>query len=267
MYSLNIENYKNEILNLTETKKYTVFKIEGLSVPKANISQSENSNEDGGIINNIRISSRNLLIYVYINPDIESNRINLYKYFLPKKNVKVYFSNKTRNVFIEGIVESIECDLFTNKQLAQISIICPNPYFCDINKKITQFSNIKSLFEFPLSITKAGQEISCVSGAERKVIFNNGDIESGVIITITAVGGNVVNPIIYNVLDRTFLKLNMEIAQSDIVTISTIKNNKYISLDRDGIKHNVIGYLAENSTWFQLKPGDNVFRITDRKRS
>ena len=148
MYSLSIENYKNEILNLTETKNYTFFKIEGLSVPIANISQSENSNEDGGIINNIRISSRNLLIYVYINPDIEANRTNLYRYFLPKKNVKVYFANKTRNVFIEGIVESIECDLFTNKQLAQISIICPNPYFCDINKKITQFSNVKSLFSF-----------------------------------------------------------------------------------------------------------------------
>ena len=125
MYSLKVENERGEALELTGNPNYTVYKIEGLNPPQATINSSVNTTTDGSSINSVRLENRNIVIYTTIEGDVEANRINLYKYFPVKKTVKLYFSNSSREVYIEGKVELIECDLFSNKQVAQISIICP----------------------------------------------------------------------------------------------------------------------------------------------
>ena len=159
MYSFKVKNSSGSILNLTGNKNYTVYKIEGLTPPQATIKSSVKTTTDGGCINSTRRENRKIVIYMNIEWDIEKNRINLYKYFPVKKTVTLYFSNNSRNVAIKGAVELIECDLFSNRQTAQISIICPKPYFEDVNYLITNFSDITSLFEFPFSISAAGTEI------------------------------------------------------------------------------------------------------------
>lgn len=259
MYKLSVKNNKGEALSLTNNPNYTVYKIDGLTPPAANVSQSDNSTMDGGVINNVRLAKRNLVIYMTIDNDVEASRINLYKYFPPKKTVSVYFSNDTREVFIEGTVEVIECDLFSNKQVAQISLICPKPYFKGVDELVTQFADINALFEFPFSIAAAGVEVSNIVSNIRKTIINTGDTDTGVIIELFATGGSVVNPVIYDVFNRTFLKLNMTLAQSDTVTINTNQGEKSITLTRNGVTTNAMGYMSQDSSWLQLSAGDNVF--------
>ena len=258
MYSLKVENDRGDALELTNNSNYTVYKIEGLNPPQATINASVNTTTDGSNINSVRLGNRNIVIYTTISGDVEVNRINLYKYFPVKKTVKLYFSNGARDIYIEGVVELIECDLFTNKQIAQISIVCPKPYFKDVNDLITVFGDVVNMFKFPFSIPKSGVELSSVSVNQRRKIINSGDVETGVVIKLFATG-TVENPIIYDVLNRTQLKLNFTMLPSDTIVINTNVGEKSIELIRDGVTTNAMGYMAQDSTWFILEAGDNVY--------
>ena len=258
MYSLKVENERGEALELTKNPNYTVYKIEGLNPPQATINSSVNTTTDGSSINSVRLENRNIVIYATIEGDVEANRINLYKYFPVKKTVKLYFSNRSREVYIEGKVELIECDLFSNKQVAQISIICPKPYFKAVDELVTLFSDVSALFSFPFSIGSAGVEVSAITTNIRRSIINTGDVDTGVIIKLFATG-SVVNPVIYDVLKRTHLKLNFTLLAGDTIVINTNVGEKSIELIRDGVTTNAMGYMAQSSAWFVLESGDNVF--------
>lgn len=259
MFELKVKNNKGEVLNLSTSNSYDVYKITGLTPPKASVSSSANSTSDGSSVNNIRVPNRNIVIYAAINGDIEANRINLYKYFPLKKTVTLYFSNGTRDVFIEGTVELIECDLFANKrETAQISLICSKPYFKDVEYLVTSFSDISSLFEFPFSIPASGIEFSALTTNLRKSIINAGDIDTGVIIELFAIG-TVVNPILYNVMTGKRMAFNFTMLPSDTIEINTNVGEKAITLIRNGVRTNALGYMTPDSDWFKLENGDNVF--------
>lgn len=259
MYSLHVENHNGEALSLSNNNNYTVYKITGLNPPKVTINSSVNTTQDGSTINSSRMDNRNIVLYMTINGDVETNRINLYKYFPPKKTVAIYFSNDSREVYIEGVVEVIECDLFTNRQVAQISIICPKPYFRGVEEIVNTFSDISSLFYFPFAIEETGVEISANTANIRKSIINTGDVETGVIIELFAASGDVVNPVIYDVFNKTKLQINFTLLQSDMIRINTNVGEKSIELIRSGVSSNAMGYMSQDSSWLQLGAGDNVF--------
>lgn len=258
MYSLKVQNDKGDTLSLTGDKRYTVYKIEGLNPPKATINSSVNTTTDGSSINSTRLENRNIVVYVTIDGDAEKNRINLYKYFPVKKTVSLHFKNDTRDVYIKGVVELIECDLFTNRQVAQISIICPQPYFKAAADLVSAFGDISSMFEFPFSIGSDGMEFSIISTNQRKNIVNTGDVETGVIIELFALG-TVLNPVIYNVLTGEHLRFNFTMSASDKLVINTNIGEKSITLIRDGLTYNAMGYMSPDSKWFTLSSGDNIF--------
>ena len=266
MYSLSVKNSAGERLNLSSNPNYTVYKIDGLTPPKATINRSTNATHDGSVINSASVEDRNIVIYLTIDKDAEANRIKLYKYFTPKNKVTLYFKNGARNVYIEGTVELLECDIFSNKQIAQISIICPKVYFKDVEHLISYFSEIKRLFEFPFSIDPDGIELSSITPHYRKNIIYTGDVDTGVIISLFA-NGTVVNPIIYDALKKTKIQLNMTLKKSDEIIINTNAGDKAITLIRDGISTNALGYMTPDSSWFTLQAGDNVFTYTSESGS
>jgi len=258
MYTLKVKNHNGEILNLSSNPNYIVYKIEGLQPPAVTINSSKNATSDGSTVNSKSVNDRNIVIYTTIEGDVEKNRINLYKYFPLKKTVTLYYKNDTRDVYIEGEVELIECDLFAEKQRAQISLICPQPYFKAIDELISYFNEISALFSFPFSIPESGTEISVITANIRKSIFNTGDVDTGLVITLYAIG-EVVNPVIYDVFERTHIMLNMTLQASDQVIINTNVGKKSITLIRDGNSSNIMGYMSADSKWFTLSVGDNVF--------
>lgn len=258
MFELSVENNRGEALNLSTSPDYTVYKITGLNPPKVTVNSSANTTTDGSTVNSVRLENRNIVIYMTVEGNVEVNRINLYKYFPLKKTVKLYFKNGTRNVFIEGIVELIECDLFTNKQIAQVSLICSKPYFKDVDYLISNFGDVTSLFEFPFSIEASGIEISALTANQRKSIINAGDVPTGVIISLFAMGA-VVNPVLYDVFKGEHMAFNFSMQASDEIVINTNVGEKSITLIRNGVSTNALGYMTPDSDWFTLEAGDNLF--------
>ena len=153
MYTAQIENSSGNLFTLTGNEPvYQILSITGLNPPNAQINTTTIVGLDGAVFNSSKLETRNLVLTIKINGDVETNRLLLYSYFKTKDKCTFYYSNNSRDVSIEGYVESVECDLFSNNELAQISIICPYPYFKALTQIITDFSNVTPQFVFPFSI-------------------------------------------------------------------------------------------------------------------
>lgn len=258
MYQCWIENEYGERLELTNNKNYTVYQIDGLNPPDAIINTTPVANFDGSRFNSSRTNERNIVIYLTIEGDCETNRINLYRYVRTKRYVKFYYKNSARDVYAEGYVENMQIAIFGMKQSVQISILCPQPFFKAVDTSIVDFSTIVPLFVFPFAYEEAGAPFSELEINAQKSIINNGDVINGVIIKIKAAGA-ALNPTIYNLTQNQYFKLNIEMAEGDELTINTNKSHKEITLLHDGEESNVINDMDIGSEWFQLLSGDNIF--------
>lgn len=258
MIEVKIKNNIGEVLNLSTSSDYTLYDVTGVTPLQMSINSSVNATSDGSTVNSIRADYRNIVLYVAIHGDVETNRLNLYKYFPLKQQISIYCKTANRDVYIEGYTELIDVKLFTNQQVAQISVMCPQPYFKGVHDFVTYFSQIDSLFSFPFSIDKTGMELSIIGEEIRKNIVNAGEVETGLVIEIFATS-EVVNPVIYDVFKRTHIKLNLTMHPNDTIVINTNSGQKGITLLRAGIESNIMGYLVPTSTWLKVYSGDNVF--------
>lgn len=260
MYKLTIANEKGAEIQLSQNPSYTITSIDGLNPPQANINIAENANFDGGTLKNSRLGTRNIVITMAIEEPVELNRIALYQFFRVKHKCTVYFKNESRDVYIPGVVESFACGMFAKKEMAQISIICPNPYLIDNALQEAVFSVVQSLFEFPFSIPAAGIAFSDLIYDQEKVI-TVGDIETGMTITFHATG-SVTNPAIYHVDKLQKTKVDISLEAGDVLEINTHRGSKSITLIRNGTSTNVINDLDPTSIWIQLDAGTNTLLYT-----
>lgn len=259
MFVCKVENTKNEILRLTQNESdFQVLSIQGLTPPNAQINTSKIAGLDGSIFNSSTMNERNIVITLKLRGNIEQNRINLYSFFRSKEWCKIYYQNDSRNVYIEGYAESIECDLFTNKEIMQISILCPNPYFKGVSEIIDDVSKSQAAFVFPFAIDLPGIEFSTMDSSRVTNVINNSDSETGVIIKIDVVGNcNTIQ--IKDITTGGTFTLNHAFLEGDKIIIDTNKGNKSVTLTREATTTNLFTKIKKGSTFFQLNVGDNFF--------
>lgn len=257
MYTLTIENHKGEQLQLTQNPNYSITSVEGLPPPTANINTAVNANFDGSTYRSSRLNERNIVIMLAIEGDAEANRINLYQYIKAKKQCTLYYQNGSRNVSIVGYVESLEIAIFGEKESAQISIICPRPYFADVVQTILDMSATSAMFEFPFSMPDEGIEFGTLTVATESIVQNLGDVETGAVIIFHATGP-ASNPAIYNVDTGESFKVNISMSAGDLVIINTIKGEKGVTSVINGVTTNIINNVEMGSTWLQFESGANI---------
>lgn len=258
MYTLIAENKYGEQLELTNNPRYVITDIDGLYPPEGVINTTQVANMDGSVFNSSRINDRVITITMAINGPAEANRLLLYRYFKTKYPVRLYYENGVRDVYIDGYVSKFSVEYFEKKQTAQIEISCPMTLFRAVKESVTEFANIENMFVFPFAIEAVGRPFSEVALGEQKTIINGGDVETGVVIHLNALG-TVLNPKIYNADTGDRMTLSIEMRAGDEITINTRKKEKSITLLRDGVQTNIVGKLDAGSTWFNLIPGDNIF--------
>ena len=260
MFSLKIENSKGSIIELTNNEEeFQVTKIEGLNPPNATINTSSYANGDGSSFNSSRIPNREIVLTIYINGDVEKNRLILYKYFRSKEWCKIYYKNNSRNVYIEGYVQTLEVSPFTQKQVAQISILCPNPYFKDLETIIKSISKELACFTFPFSINIDNPiEISSIQLEKITNIINESESETGLIIDIKFMG-TIKKLEIRNVNNGESFIIDYKLIKNDKLLINCNRGNKSVTLTMDAVEYNLIPFVESGSTFFQLEIGDNNF--------
>ena len=260
-YTLRASNEYGEIMSLTGRRDMAVTNTEGLHPPVADINVDPLALSDGAVFNSSRVGTRNIVITIYFMQNPENCRHELYKIFKPKKAVRLYYTNNTRNVYIDGRVESCVVNPFDKMQNAQISILCPAPYFRNITDDITDFLAVNSALEFPVEFPEEGIPFSEISAYAEKSVINSGEVETGVVIEFQTRGA-VVNPAFYNTTTGEAFLLGFSFQTGDSVRISTLEGNKRAVLTRDGVEINLLNYIGQGSSWFNLRIGDNIFSYT-----
>lgn len=285
IYSFTITNYLGDTIKLTLREPalsgFLIKSVTGLGPVKANINTTEVATNDGSKFNSARLTQRNIVFQmVFVDTlkgeSIEDIRQKSYKYFPSKKNVDIIIETDNRYVKTTGYVESNEPNIFSSQEGAQISIICPDPYFYtagDNGDIVTEFYSIAPMFEFPFSnesLTDPMIVFSEIQSRAAGVITYYGDTEIGMVIRIHALG-EATNIAIYNTDTREVMRIDTDkikkitgkgLVVSDDIIINTAKGNKSITLLREGVSYNILNCLGKNPDWFTLTKGDNVFAFT-----
>lgn len=242
MYAASITNSRNQTLQLNANEaNYQVTEITGLSEPPATVNTTAIYGTVGGVFNSAHVENRNIVINMKINGNAEQNRLNLYKYFPTGEQVRFLYSLDTiQNIYIDGYVDKMECSAFTNKMIAQISIICPYPYFQD-----TTASTASSVSAVDNSVT-----IGANSTADCGLTFRVYIIDTLTTLRINQDNGN-------------FLELeNISLQSGDVVRINTIDGQKNVVLVRNNAESSLIGSIADGSTFLKIASGGSKFTCT-----
>lgn len=277
--AITITNYLGDSIRLElarpELSGFAVRSITGLGPGKATINTTEVITNDGGLFNSSRLPARNIVIsivYLWKN-SIEDTRQLSYKYFPIKKKLKLLIEADNRQAEIEGYVESNDPTIFSKEESSDISIICPNPFFYSLKKNTTVFAGIEPTFEFPFSNESLEEnmlEMGAIYNYREKSVFYEGDADVGVKIKIHAMG-EASGITIYNTGTREIMKIDTTkiekftgsgIVAGDDIIISTVADNKSITLVRAGNTTNILNCLDKDSDWFRITKGDNIFAYT-----
>lgn len=268
MFELSIQDLSNDdmltnTLQLTPSTDYTVTGIDGLAPPPANVVGASLTSTDGQLINVHRIDVRDIVITVYINNPVEINRIKLYDFLHTKQNVRLCFKNGTRDVIIEGYVENFECDLFSMRQVAQITIKCLDPFFMGTTPQHLELFTTEDKFQFAFKIPDPPQmEFSSRTKLADAQFVYNGHVPTGCEIQIQF--DSEYNGIIKitDAVQNKSMSINHHFLYQDIVRINTNPGHKNIAITRNGQTSNLINALVDGSTWLTINRGKNSVVVT-----
>lgn len=278
--SITVINPKGESLELDlfhpEKSGLIVKSITGLGPPKANINSTDLATADGALYSSARASTRNIVfnLQFMFAPTIEDVRQKTYKYFPLKKEVTIRVETDNRSLSTEGYVESNEPDIFSQEESTQISIVCVDPFFRDARPSLVQFASVLPNFEFPFSnesLTDDLIEFGKIGLDTRSTLVYTGDVDTGILITIHAMGSvsGILN--IYNIETYENIKIDLskikaltgsDYRSGDDIIISTVSGDKYVQVLHNGKYYNAIGIIDKLANWFQLTVGKNIFNFT-----
>lgn len=255
---ITVTNHIGQTLTL-DMLNFPVIAVEGITPCSSTINTSTVATTDGSYFNSSKINQRNIVLTIVPNAtDIGKARLELYKYFKPKRKCTLNFKTKHRNVKIDGYVETFEGGLYSAKQAFQISVICPRAFFEDVETVNVKQTAVYDAFEFPFETTEEGIELSTLNSLADVNVVNIGEESTGLTIELLATG-TVLEPTIYNKTKNEKMTIKVELKRGDIIEIDTRQGQKRIALISDGIQTNIINKIEKGSNWIGLEIGENIF--------
>ena len=263
IFTLKIRNCKNEIYELThDYDHYYVMSVSGLTPPATTINTTVSGIHDGSYYNSSRVQQRNIVITVGLKGDVEANRQRLYSIFPLKKECTVFYKNQNRNLKIDGFIETLEADIFSQQESVQISIICPNPYFQGLSVIESDIRREQPLFEFPFAIEEP-IPFGNIMRIPTCYLNNIGDVGCGCIFHFRfhkfVEYLRITNRVTGECMDLQDARFN----DGDELMINTnFGNLRIIHYRSDGSERNLLPYLKKDSKWIHLETGANTIIFT-----
>lgn len=255
----------NKTIEIAKDTSYKLVSIEGIERAELELNLVDNAHYDGSFLVSKRIRNRPISItadYKGLNKEIERKKLIS---FLNPKNKGVLIVNYAETErAIEYEIEDFNCKLTNvNDDLSfTVDLICPNPYWSDINKNKVEIALWKGMFHFPLVIPKNEGIIMGLKQPSLIVnVFNKGDVETGMIIEFRA-KGTLSNPSLFNVNTRESIKINKSMVAGEVIRVNTNYGEKRIENILNGVTTNILNLidLGGGDTFLQLDVGDNLLR-------
>ena len=194
---------------------------------------------DGSTYQGSTTKQRNIVITAQMERDYQANRDLLYKCFKPKSTGLFTYMEGSETRVIDYKVEGIDIDETGVVRNFSISLLCPDPFFRDLEDISVSMASWAGLFEWPHEFLEEKEPFAERTAEVLKEIEND------------SAADNIGNEV------RSF-----SINAGDVVIITTETNNKAVYLVRDGVKQEINEYLDEDSDFIQLQHGTNTIRYT-----
>ncbi len=259
-----------EIDLLNNDRKIILYKAESLHGVDTDIATSESPYIDGVSVENVKALPRGIKLSFKLQGDIKES-INFFTNIIKSKQIITLVEEEDgKEITIKGVATIPPYSRMLASCEIILDIYCGDPYWQDLSLIVgaiaskldkLNFPNIKGQF-----FTPTGRVFGVVDTSLIKSFENTGDTSVGMIIYITALG-EVVNPQIgcsTGEQDGYYMRLNITLKENDEVKISTVKGEKYITINGlDTYNGNpVLSYLEfKGLDWLQLETGVNTFEV------
>lgn len=285
--SVTITNSKEESITLELSNPWSsgfgITDISGLGPVTASINTTSYATRDGSVFNSARLDNRNIVFTLIFlptdNESVEDIRQRSYRYFPIKGLITLVFKTTNRTCRTSGYVESNEPNIFSKRQTAQISVICPDPYFYDDNskQKIT-FMETVPLFSFPF--TNKGTDVKTIKMGEIqrraiKAFEYSGEGRSGIELFLYFSGGVTGVITIANettsqkiLIDTSLLPNGYLLKNGDRIRILTYSGDKQVRLwkyDKENeryLNYNILNCVGSGSDWLEVLNGSNSITVS-----
>jgi len=253
-----------KILEIGKDKLYKLINIEGISSSEYSVDIVNNAQFDGGTVKSKRVESRLITITAEYpsTEDTETRRQNLIRFFNPYLTGKLYVNysgvKRVINYEVAGFKDSRE-NLYDPLKFI-INLICPNPFFKDEREFSKNMAGKINSITVPFTIPASGMIMSAKVLRQEATIINNGDKDTGLIISFIA-KGEVSNPKIENLTTGKFLRIVVDLMPGDILTINTNKGNKMIELNGKNISQK----MDRSSSFIDMQVGENILKYSADK--
>lgn len=252
------------IFTETSLSPFVITDCDGLYDSTYTVNLQENGNSDGASILGRTMKYRNIVLEVVDNERYANHREMLDRLFSLDGTLE--YDDGVHKRKIDYTVEKVTgTDGTFYKRTHQISLICANPYFTDIEDNSIAMSTIIPLFEFPHEFTT--EEISKIEIVQNLEIDNQNGSEAGMTITIEAIG-SVLNPSISIQESGEHMtvgisgKKDFTLENGQKLIITTLVDDCHVYLLKDRKKEEVNMYLPTSADFIRLQPGINHIGYT-----
>ena len=266
MRTITCINTAENIKGVFGEEEFSPFLLEdasGIYEQSAQVNITENTLTDGATYQSSVLQSRNIVLSLRDLNDHLANRQFLLSLFPPKSKGTLIFRDGDEERQTDYYVEKLTSDGIYSARSYQISLICPDPYFYDLEDYSVALAAFVPNFTFAHEFTSVKEELGYRQTNRLQDIKDEiGSDNIGITITIEA-SGAVKNPKVTRVESNEHIQIGtdsmpLNMVARDKIIITTADNNKKIFLERNGTRTNISQYLAEDSTFIQLHRGDNT---------
>lgn len=250
-----------------------VTEIDGIGPVKAEVSMEGVYNVDGGLFTGVKTGARNIVAsFALPESNPQDRRRVLYRAFPVKEKVLVNVLTVARTYTIDAYVESVAPSIFTPIQTVQVSLICPFPYFRQVEAYSsggTDFTAVTSKFTFPIS-TPPDKIFGDTTRSSIMTVDYLGDAPVGALFrfalkdnpgTVSIINHKVGGEwkMDFNIYKRI---MNYTPGVGDTLEVDARDENLYAVVWRNnGQRVLVTGMVEFGSVWPKLYPGENRLEV------
>ena len=264
-----VDSNEELALSMTDTPFYILNNVDW-GVVQGTHHSYKYVNQIGVSITSTSLKERSITVTGWIIADTEEEMDErkqfLNRYFDPRYEIDVMYKNYFLRFVPDNTVKYGTSEKENNDTIVQFQIkgTCADPLFSEINGSKETIAATIATFHFPLIMSTNLYERGIVFGYRQPSltakVTNKGAVEVGMKIVFKAIG-ELTNPRLIDVDTREFVAIEKSMVAGEEIVINTNVGEKSIQGKIGNEDYsNYFMYKDIDSTWLQLRLGDNLLR-------
>lgn len=264
-----VDSNEELALSMTDTPFYILNNVDW-GVVQGTHHSYKYVNQIGVSITSTSLKERSITVTGWIIADTEEEMDErkqfLNRYFDPRYEIDVMYKGYFLRFVPDNTVKYGTSEKENNDTIVQFQIkgTCADPLFSEINGSKETIAATIATFHFPLIMSTNLYEKGIVFGYRQPSltakVTNKGAVEVGMKIVFKAIG-ELTNPRLIDVDTREFVAIEKSMVAGEEIVINTNVGEKSIQGKIGNEDYsNYFMYKDLDSTWLQLRLGDNLFR-------